>query len=275
MCQQVLTTCPEAECFCCGIGDAGIHQTEVLLGLVVAHLGIEMIYILHAQRCQPLVLTVVDTQETNSFRSGHYFFFHMQVRCVGIDVEVGVDRVFRLQFDTPVLYFTRVHILHLDGLDEVVGLDIKEVGTIGKATIQTVTPRQFVVPQALRLQVFVCRLIEKHLLGVSTAETLADHCLHLACSDGADDDTSLRNPFATSDGVVVVTHSGIYGEPVGQVLAEVHITGNAIGTRVAALHQTLWGGYLLVGLAVGIVGTTIEMLVVNAHCGTVASKQLG
>ena len=234
-----------------------------------------MVHVLHTQRSHPLVVMVVSTQIACCLRGCHNLVLHMQIRGITINRETCTDRISCFQFCTIVLDFTRIDILHIDGLNHVVTLYIKEVKAIFQTAVQTMTPRQLVVPETLWLQLFVGRLIQIHLLGISTTETFAGHRLQLACSDRTDNDTCLWNPLITSHRVVVVAQTSINSQPVCQVLTKINITCDIISMRMTTLHQTLLGGNLFTRLTIGIVGTSIDMLIIHANGSTVALKQLG
>ena len=190
----------------------------------------------------------------------------MQETVVGVQGPVAVDAPCTLYLHAPVLDLARVDVPPGHGLYEVVALYIKDVRAIADVA-QPVPPRQLVVPKALSPQgVVVGGAIHIHLACGGVAETLAYRGFQFARLQGAPYYSRLGHPFAARRGVVVIAQTCIDGEPLRDVLTEIHVACHLVFLRIGTLHEALLGGHRLACRAVSIPCMAIDMLIVEA-CG--------
>ena len=180
-----------------------------------------------------------------------------------MDIEVWVDRTTGFRFDAPVFYLSCVHEAltsadrHL--LNDVAALDVEGIDAVGIAVVHAMTPAYLIVHQTLSIQVGILRTKKVHLSNGRITETFAYRSFQLSVIHRSYNKTSLWNPFCTSLGMVVQTHPGIKSQPVGEVLADIYVTGNFVLTLVDHSCQVLTCSHHLVP------GLAVDMLIVKAN----------
>ena len=226
-----------------------------------------------SSRCTPLTLHETGTKITLVGRCSNDGILHIEITVVGVDAPMFVHKPSGLHLDALVLEFARVDILTLDGLDDVVGLDVIEVEAVGKATVQhTMAPREFVTHQAFGFEVGVRRRIKVHLTHCGLAETFADHRLDFAGFHRTNHNASLRNPFTACDGVVVITDACIDGKPREDILSQIDIDSIFVVVNMRALLILCFKHFAR--LAAGIIGTSVDVLVIGSDSEATACPKV-
>ena len=180
----------------------------------------------------------------------------------------------QFKFNAFVVEFAGIHILAVDGLDNVVGIDAKQVDTVLQAARgDAMFPRQFVAPHPFGFQVGVRWRIKVHLAHGWVAESLAGHQFEFTAAQRAHHDSRLRNPLAAGNGVVVVAHSRFGSEPCEQVLSQIHVSGQFMVSFLAALFIGRFKHIAV--LAVGVVGMPVDVLIVESNGKACTAPQHG
>ena len=176
-----------------------------------------------------------------AFRSTLDGRVHAQEGVVAVDAPVLVNGVVGGKLQSPVLEVARVHVartaVHSDGVDEVLALDVEDVGADACTRADALRVGQLVVHHAFGLEVGRGRREHVHLADDGIAEALAHQRLDVGIARGMESEAALRDEFGAGDGVPVDAQSGIDGQPLADVLAEAGVGSHLVG--MPALHDVV------------------------------------
>ena len=204
----------------------------------------------------------------------------MEKAVIGVYTPVGIEAVVCIQLETVVGKFSCIYIFRAtvdaDGTDEVLAVDVEDVGTDVSLT-QALGIRELVVHHALWLQLGIGWWEHVHLTDDRITESLADHGFQVGCRRHVEGKSALWNPLTACRGMVVVTDTCLHGQPFCQILTEVHVTGNLIlmetvcQVAIFIFHQV---GLLSTGLRL-VPGRATEVLPVDTEGYPVPLKERG
>ena len=193
---------------------------------------------------------------------------------VGAQCPVVAGMPLQFALHTGILQTAGVDIAAVDGLYDVVGINIEHIGPIGECSAQqTLPPRQFITDEPLGAQVLVGGWIQVHLAHGGIAEALAHARLQLTGSHRPHHQSALRYPLAACHGVIVPAHACVKREPTGHILPHIGIYSPLV---VLGLARLLIGGIQYLARSTACVPcVTVDALVVGTQCEAAASPQVG
>ena len=126
------------------------------------------------------------------------------------------------------------------------------------------TPTNLIVEHTFGSKLVVSSLVKIHIFACWIAEALTKHELEFTCFDGANNESCLWNPLASSGRMMVVTNSCIESYVLCYLLTNIGITSHLILMSVCALHLSLRSQHSCTSFFVLIPSVSVDMLVVDA-----------